>query len=135
MKTYFNHNVSVLFFIVIGALATAAWILSIICSFPYFNFACCCCLKKEDYQTYFEIHWNRFSDMVIDKAIPGNYTMNDKLIRWNVKELDLKEAKNVKILFHSSDTIPERILRGHEFPGFGYGPIPSVPQKLYLPSL
>ena len=55
MKTYFNHNVSVLFFIVIGALATAAWILSIICSFPYFNFACCCCLKKEDYQTYFII--------------------------------------------------------------------------------
>ena len=85
--------------------------------------------------TYFEIHWNRFSDMVIDKAIPGNYTMNDKLMRWNVKELDLKGAKNVKILFHSSDTIPDRILRSHDFPGFGYDPIPSVPQKLYLPSL
>ena len=65
----------------------------------------------------------------------GNYTMNDKLMRWNVKELDLKGAKNVKILFHSSDTIPDRILRSHDFPGFGYGPIPSVPQKLYLPSL
>ena len=73
--------------------------------------------------------------MVIDEAIPENYTMKEKLIRWIIKDLDSNSMKHVKILFHSSDTIPERILRGHEFPGFRYDPITSVPQKLYLPSL
>lgn len=85
--------------------------------------------------TYFKIHWDHFSDMVIDEAIPETYNKKDKSIRWNVKDLESMSMKHVKILFHSSDTIPERILRNHDFPGFRYNPIPSVPQKLYLPSL
>lgn len=85
--------------------------------------------------TYIEIDWGRFSDMVIDETSPGNYTMEDNHIRWYVKELDLNRIKQIRILFHSSDTMPERILKSHEFPGFRYDPIPYVPTKLLLPSL
>lgn len=85
--------------------------------------------------TYIEIDWGRFSDMVIDETSPGSYTMEDNHIRWYVKELDLNRIKQIRILFHSSDTMPERILKSHEFPGFRYDPIPYVPTKLLLPSL
>lgn len=83
--------------------------------------------------TSFAIHWDNFSDMVIDKATPGNYIMQDKYIRWNVGELDLKQSKRIKILFHSSDNMPARILRSHEFTGFSIEPVPIVLQKLSLP--
>lgn len=41
INTYFKHNATTIFFIVIASLTIPAWVILIICSLPRFNFCCC----------------------------------------------------------------------------------------------